>query len=75
MITEAEIKRNGAWETIGFDEAVHLRSHGKVLMRCPRCHGEITPYDGGGARPHFGHLEAHKSCAGTLPKLHPKALP
>jgi competence CoiA-like predicted nuclease len=59
MVTEAEVKKGGAWAVIDFAEALNRKG---LPMRCPACHGPVSTYNGGGAVPHFYHRTRHEHC-------------
>jgi hypothetical protein len=78
VIEFCQIKIDGHWKTLDF--AAALKQPASVLKRCPECQGRVTPYNGGGAIPHFTHYAAHKGCQlshnfeGTVTVLHPHPL-
>jgi hypothetical protein len=78
MIELCQIKIDGYWKTADFAEA--SKHPTSVHKRCPECHGRVTPYNSGGAIPHFGHYVAHKGCPlshnfeGSATILHPHPL-
>ena len=75
MITVCEMKVEGDWTEVPIAGAPDSMQGNP--MRCPACHGPVSPYKAGNH--HFGHIAAHDGCplawnySGTF-SWHPNAL-
>ena len=58
MITICEMKFGDDWRPVTIVDAPD--SIAGNPMRCPACHGPVSPYKAGNW--HFGHLKAHNGC-------------